>query len=37
MMTIVTRVTLKEASAREWDAAMRARLDAAKYSDSQLW
>ena len=31
MMTIVTRVTLKEASAREWDVAMRARLDAAKH------
>jgi heme-degrading monooxygenase HmoA len=31
MMTIVTRVTLKEASAPEWDAAMRARLDAAKH------
>jgi heme-degrading monooxygenase HmoA len=31
MMTIVTRVTLKEASAPEWDAAMRARLDAAQH------
>jgi heme-degrading monooxygenase HmoA len=31
MMTIVTRVTLKEASAPEWDAAMRERLDAAQH------
>jgi heme-degrading monooxygenase HmoA len=31
MMTIVTRVTLKEASEPEWDAAMRARLDAARH------
>jgi heme-degrading monooxygenase HmoA len=30
MMTIVTRVTLKEASEPEWDAAMRARLAAAR-------
>jgi heme-degrading monooxygenase HmoA len=31
MMTIVTRVALKEASAPEWDAAMRARLEAAQH------
>jgi heme-degrading monooxygenase HmoA len=30
MMTIVSRVTLKEASEPEWDAAMRTRLDAAR-------
>jgi heme-degrading monooxygenase HmoA len=30
MMTIVTRVTLKEGAEREWDAAMRERLSAAK-------
>jgi heme-degrading monooxygenase HmoA len=31
MMTIVTRMTLKEASEPEWDAAMRERLDAARH------
>jgi len=30
MMTIVTRVRLKEGSEPRWDAAMRARLEAAK-------
>jgi heme-degrading monooxygenase HmoA len=30
MMTIVTHVHLKEGAGREWDAAMRARLSAAK-------
>lgn len=30
MMTIVTLVTLKQGSEPEWDAAMQARLDAAK-------
>jgi hypothetical protein len=30
MMTIVTHVHLKEGVEREWDAAMRARLSAAK-------
>jgi heme-degrading monooxygenase HmoA len=30
MMTIVTHVHLKEEAGREWDAAMRARLSAAK-------
>ena len=29
MMTIVTRITLKEGTEPEWDAAMRQRLDAA--------
>jgi heme-degrading monooxygenase HmoA len=31
MMTIVTRITLKEGSEPEWDAAMRERLDAARH------
>ena len=30
MMTVVTYVTLKEGAAREWDVAMRERLEAAK-------
>lgn len=30
MMTIVTHVHLREAAGREWDAAMRTRLSAAK-------
>lgn len=35
MMTIVTRVFLKEGTEPEWDAAMRERLSAAK--DQQGW